>query len=239
MILVVEITWAISSFVDVYNFYLIDHKPVHPISKEDLNEDEDDETFIFLDRVIVSEDEDDQLLAQSSSREESMKEKRESAAERRVLARLRRRKGHPVWRDLSITLEKKKCQEIRVSDQERFRFYAEIQILKLFFCFNIIKKLADERNFRYLHLKPLFVFRRIQVEDNSLEYPWKYVWSSLYHILTTCPICNSMKSRSIRSCKSESRTKEFAEQIFLYYDYEKMASNPLNFLLSWMILYHI
>ena len=56
-----------------------------------------------LDRPGVSEDEDDDPLVQLASREEPVR--RESAAERRVLAQLRRRKGPPVWRDPSATLE--------------------------------------------------------------------------------------------------------------------------------------
>ena len=95
--------------------------------------------FIFLDRIIVCEDENVQLLAQTSSREESVKEKRESVAERRVLARLRRRKGKKEGSGNPREWSEEVSILRRNSDIEAFLF-------------KIIKMLAYERNSRHLHL---------------------------------------------------------------------------------------
>ena len=59
--------------------------------------------LVCADRTAVSEYEDDKSLVQPASREKLVK--RESAAEKRVFAQLRRRKGPPIWRDQSATLE--------------------------------------------------------------------------------------------------------------------------------------
>ena len=82
-------------------------------------------------------------------------------------------------------------EKISVSDQERLWFYAEI--LELFFP-NIIIKLADETNLKSLHLKYYLIIAEFK---------------------------KRMKSRSIGSCKSESRVEKFTEPIFLNYDCKK------------------
>ena len=87
---------------------------------------EDDEPFVSPDSTAVSEDEDDKFLVQAASRKELVKEKRESAAERRTPSPLRRRKGPPVWRDPSATLE----QDVSGNSGERFS--AEVLMVKLF-----------------------------------------------------------------------------------------------------------
>ena len=99
--------------------------------------------FVCPNRTAGSEDEDDKPLVQPASREERVK--RESAAERRVPAQLRRRKGPPVWRDPSATLE----QNVSGNSRERSQ---EVSILGRNShgeaLRSIINKLSDERNLR-------------------------------------------------------------------------------------------
>ena len=80
-------------------------KSAYPALTRELDEDDDDKPLVRADRSTVSEDEDDEPLVQPSSRTEVIREKRESAAERSIPTPLRRRKGPPVWRDPSATLE--------------------------------------------------------------------------------------------------------------------------------------
>ena len=62
-----------------------------------------------------------------------MKEQRESAAERRDPTRLRRKKGHPVWRDLSDTLKKKVSGKSRERSEEFSILYRNSDIEDFFF----------------------------------------------------------------------------------------------------------
>ena len=131
-------------------FALSEQKSAYPAHTRESDEDGDDKPLVSPDRTAVSEREDDQPLVQPASRKEPVEEKRDSAAERRTPAQLRRRKGPPVWRDPSATLEQdvsgnsRECSEEvsilgRNPDGEALR--------------NIINKLSDERNLRDLHLK--------------------------------------------------------------------------------------
>ena len=131
-------------------FALRDQKSVYPVHLPEPDEDDDDQPLVRSDRAADSEDEDDKPLVQPSSRKELVKQKRESAAERRTPAQLLRRKGPPVWRDPTATLE----QDVSENSRERSE---EISIcgknpdgeaLR-----NVINKLLDERNMRNLHLK--------------------------------------------------------------------------------------
>ena len=88
---------------------------MYPVHSPELDEDDDVKPLVRPDRTAVSEDEDDKPLEQPASRKESVEEKRESAAERRVPAQSRRRKGPPVWRDPSTTLE----QDVSGNSRER------------------------------------------------------------------------------------------------------------------------
>ena len=126
-----------------------EQKSAYPARTRELDEDEDDnKPLVCPDRTAVSEDEDDKHLVQPASREELVK--RESAAERRVPAQLRRRKGPPVWRDPSATLE----QDVSGNSRERLQ---EVSILGRNphgeALRSIINKLSDERNLRDIHLK--------------------------------------------------------------------------------------
>ena len=86
-------------------FALSEQKSANPAHAREIDEDDDDKPLVHPDRSIVSEDEDDEPLVRPSSRTELIKEKRESAAERGIPTPLRSRKGPPVWRDPSATLE--------------------------------------------------------------------------------------------------------------------------------------
>ena len=131
-------------------FALSEQKSAYPAPTRELDEDDDDKPLVRPNRSIAAEEEDDEPMIQPSSRTESIKEKRESATERSVPTQLRRRKGPPVWRDPSATLEpdvsgnsRERSEEVwilgRNPDGEAFR--------------NIINKLSDERNLRDHHLK--------------------------------------------------------------------------------------
>ena len=77
--------------------------------------------LIRPDRAAVFVGEDDKLLVQRASREEKVEEKREAVVYRKVPELLRRRKGPPVWRDPSVTLE----QDVSGTSRER----SEVSIL--------------------------------------------------------------------------------------------------------------
>ena len=83
-------------------FALSQRKSAYPARAQELDDDEDDKPLVRPDRTTVSEeeDEDDIPLVQHASAP-----KRESAAIRRVPTPLRGRKGPPVWRYPSATLE--------------------------------------------------------------------------------------------------------------------------------------
>ena len=153
-------------------FALSEQKSAYPAHTRESDEDGDDNPLVRPDRTAVSEREGDQPLVQPASRKEPVEEKRDSAAECRTPAQLRRRKGPPVWRDPSATLEQdvsgnsRECSEEvsilgRNPDGEALR--------------NIINKLSDERNLRDLHLKtPPNVCCTVQEEDKSTrDFPGK------------------------------------------------------------------
>ena len=120
------------------------------LSKQKSAEDGDDNPLVSPDRTAVSEREGDQPLVQPASRKEPVEEKRDSAAGRRTPAQLRRRKGPPVWRDPSATLEQDVSGNSRECSEEVSIFgrNPDGEALR-----NIINKLSDERNLRDLHLK--------------------------------------------------------------------------------------
>ena len=130
-------------------FALTDIKSVYPARTPELDENDDDKPLVRPDRTSVSEDEDDKHLVQPASRKEPVKERRESAAESSV-ATLLRRKGPPVWRDPSTTLE----QDVSGNSRERSEEGSILgknpdgEALR-----SIIKKLSDQRDLRDLHPK--------------------------------------------------------------------------------------
>ena len=110
-------------------FPISEQKLAYPIHTRELYENEDDKPLVRPDRTVVSEEEDDKPLVHPASREKLVKEKRESTEERRVPAQLRRRKGPPAWTHLPRW--NMMCQETRVSDHKRSRFWTEFQNVKL------------------------------------------------------------------------------------------------------------
>ena len=131
-------------------FALPEQKSAYPAHTRESGEDGDDKPLVSPDRTAVSEHEDDQPVVQPASRKEPVEEKRESAAECRIPAQLRRRKGPPVWRDPSATLE----QDVSRNSRERSE---EVSILGRNpdgeALRSITNKLSNERNLRDLHLK--------------------------------------------------------------------------------------
>ena len=96
-------------------FDLSQRKSAYPARTQELDDDEDDKPFVRPDRTTVSEQEveDDKSVVQPASKEKVLK--RESSSIRRTPTPLRRRKGPPVWRDPSATLE----QNVSGTSRER------------------------------------------------------------------------------------------------------------------------
>ena len=94
-------------------FALSQQKLADPAHLQELGDDEDDKPLVRSGHTTLSDDEDDKPLVQPASRSEPVK--RESASIRRVPTPLRRRKGPPVWRDPSATLE----QDVSGTSRER------------------------------------------------------------------------------------------------------------------------
>ena len=179
--------------------WLLEPKSAYPAHTPELDEDEDDKSLVLSDLTADSEDEDDQPLVQPSSRKEPAKENRKSAAERRIPAQLRRRKGPPVWRDRSATLE----QHVSGNSRERSE---EVSILGRNpdgeALRKIINKLSDERNLRILHLKHYHISTaQFKKRTTHLDIPGK-VYDLYQHVVKTCPFCNSTKPRPDRSRES-------------------------------------
>ena len=163
-----------------------------------------------------------------SSRKELVKEKRDSAAERSIPAPLRRRKGLPVWRDPSAPLEqdvsgnsRERSQEVsmlgRVPDGEALR--------------NIINKLSDERNLRYLHLKHHHMSTaQFRKRTTYMDIPGK-VHGLYQHVVKTCPFCNSTKPRPDRTRVSGLRAEEFGDLIFLDHGSTQIGDKTFGFLI--------
>ena len=117
----------------------------YPAQTRELDEDEDDQPLVRSNCDADSEDEDDKPLVQSTSIKEPVGERRESAAIRRVPTPLRRRKGPPVWRDPSATLEQDVSGNLRERSEEG---NPDGKALR-----SITNKLSDVRNLKYLHLE--------------------------------------------------------------------------------------
>ena len=108
-------------------FALSQRKSAYPARVQKLDDDEDDKPLVRSDCTTVSdeEDEDDKPLVQPPSAR-----KRGSSAIRRVPTPLRRRKGPPVKRDPSATLE----HDVSGTSQERSQEVSSLgkkQIVKL------------------------------------------------------------------------------------------------------------
>ena len=203
-------------------FALSDQNSVYPAHTPELDQDDDDKPLVRPDRASASED--DNPLLQSTSRTELIKEKRESAAERSVPTPLRKRKGPPVWRDPSATLEpdvsgnsRERSEEVsrlgRVPDGEALR--------------NFTNKLSVERNLRDHHLKHYHMSTaQFKKRTTYLDIPGK-VHDLYQHVVKTCPFCASTKPRPDRSRVNGSRLEEFGDLIFLDHSSTKIGEKNL------------
>ena len=181
--------------------------------------------FVCLDRTAVFEDEEDQPLVQLSSRKEPVEEKRESASERRISAQLQKRKGPPVWRDPSATLE----QDVSGNSRERSEDVSILgrnpdgEALR-----NIINKLSAERIVRGLHLKHYHMSTaQFKMRTTHLDIPGR-VYDLYLHVVKMCPFCNYTKPRPDRSRVSGLRAEEFRDLIVLDHGSTKNGDNILG-----------
>ena len=130
-------------------FALSQQKSAYPARAQELDDDEDHKLLGRPDRTAVSEDEDEDEDDNPPVQPVSAL-KRESSAIRRVPTPLRRRKGPPVWRDPSATLE----QDVSGTSRERSEDVSSSgtnydgEALR-----KIINKLSDVRNLKDLHLR--------------------------------------------------------------------------------------
>ena len=156
-----------------------DCQKIRESSSFELDKYYDDKPFVRPDRASVCEDEDDQLLAQPESRTEMMKEKRELVEERSMPTPLRKRKGPPVWRDPSATMEPHVSGNSRERSEEGpiWGKNPDGEALR-----NIINELLDERNLRDLHLKHHHMSTsQFQKRTNYLDLPGK-VFDIFQHV---------------------------------------------------------
>ena len=153
---------------------------------------------------------------------------RESATERGVPAQLRRRKGPPVWRDPSATLEQdvsgnSRARSEEVSSLGRNSDGEDPQ--------NIINKLSGVRNSRDLHMKHYSMSTaQFKNKTTHLDNLGK-VYVLYQHVMKTCPFCNSTRPRADRSRESGLRGDEFGDTIFLDHGSTKIGDNSFGFLI--------
>ena len=157
---------------------------------------------------------------------QSIKEKRESAAERSIPTPLRIRKGPPVWRDPSATLEQDVSRNSRERSEEVLGRNPDGEALR-----NIKNKLSDERNLRDLHLEHHHMstaqFKR---KTTYLDIPGK-IYDLYQHVAKTCPFCNSTKPRPDRSRVSGIRAEEFGDLVFLDHGSTNIGDTTFGFLI--------
>ena len=193
-------------------FALSQRKSAYPARAQELDDDEDDKPLVRPDRTTVSEkeEEDDNPQVQPASKEKVLK--RESSAIRRVPTPLRRRKGPPVWRDPSATLE----QDVSGTSRERSEDVSSLGQNSDSEAFQkIINKLSDVRNLKGLQLKHYHVSSaQFKKRATHLDIPGK-VYDLCQHVVKTCPFCNSTQPRPDRSRVSGLRPEEFGDLIFL------------------------
>ena len=207
-------------------FVLMTQKSAYPALSQELDDDEDDKPLVRSDRTTVSEDEDDKPWVQQASKSETVK--RESASVRRVPTLLRRRKGPPVWRDPSATLE----QDVSGTSRERSE---EVSILGKNSdgeaLQNIVNKLSDVRNLKDLHLKHYHMSSaQFKKRTTHLDIPGK-VYDFYQHVVKTCPFCNSTKPRPDRSRVDGFRANELGDLIFLDHGSPQVGDKTFGFLI--------
>ena len=194
-----------------------------PARVQKLDDDEDDRPLVGPDHTTVSEeeDEDDKPRVQPVPAL-----KPESCAIRRVPTPLRRRRGPPVWRDPTATLE----QDVSGTSRERSEDVSSLgrkpdgEALQ-----KIINKLSDVRNMKDLHLKHYHMSSaQFKKRTTHLDIPGK-VYDRNQHAVKTCPLCNSTKPRPDRSSVSGLRAEEFGDLIFLDHGSTKIGDETFGF----------
>ena len=144
-----------------------------------------------------------------------MKEKRESSAERRTPAQFPKRKGPPVWRDPTATLEQDVSGNSRESSKEVsiLAQNPDGEALR-----NVINKLLDERNLIDLHLKHHHMSTsQFKKRTTYWDRP-ENVYDLYQHVVKTCPFCNSTKPRPDRSHLSGLRINQNWKQNLWIFD---------------------
>ena len=106
-----------------------ERKPAYPAHTQDMHDDEDDGPLAQLDHMVVSGDGDDQPLVQPASRKEPVKESVNLPYSAEFLRKYEEEKD--LQSGETHLPHRKTCQETRVSDQKRSRFWEEIQKVNL------------------------------------------------------------------------------------------------------------
>ena len=182
--------------------------------------------LLFVQIALLSlkkEDEDDKTLVQPTS-----VLKRGCSAKRSVRTPLRRRKGPPVWRDPSVTLEQDVSGTLRKrsEDVSSLGKKKDSEALQ-----KIINKLLDVRNLKDLRLKHYHMSSaQCKNRTTHLDILGK-VYDLYQHVVKTCPFCNSTKSRPGRSRVSGLRAEEFGDLIFLDHGSTKIGDQTFGFLI--------
>ena len=182
---------------------LSQRKSAYPARVQKRDDDEDYRPLVgpVHTTVFKEEGEDDNPLVPPPSAL-----KRESSATRRVPTPIQRRKGPPVWRYPSATLE----QDVSGTSRERSGDVSGLdknangEALQ-----KIINKLLDVRNLKDLHLKHYYMSAaEFKKRTTHLDIPGK-VYDLYQHVVKTCPFCNSTKPTPDRSRVSGLRAEEF------------------------------
>ena len=127
---------------------------------------------------------------------------------------IRRRKGPPVWRDASTTLEQVVSGNSRERSQEVSIFGRNSDGGALR---SITNNLFDERNLRDFHVKHYHMSAaQFKKRTTHLDIPGR-VYDLYQHVVKTCSVCNSTKARPDRSRVIGLRADEFGELIFFLF----------------------
>ena len=203
------------------DFHVILCLIAYPTRVQKVDDDEDDRPLVGPDHTAVSEeeDEDDKPLVQPVPAL-----KPESSAIRRVPTPLRRRKGPPVWRDPTATLE----QDVSGNSRERSEDVSSLgrkpdgEALQ-----KIINKLSDVRNMKDLHLKHYHMSSaQLNKRTTHLDMPGK-VYDLNQHVIKTCPLCNSTKPRPDRSSQKNLEISSY----WIMYGSTKIGDETFGFLI--------
>ena len=203
-------------------FAISQQKSAYPARTEELDVDEGDKPLVRSGHTTVSEDDDDKPLVQPVSRSETVK--RESTSIRRVPTPLRRRKGPPVWRDPSDTLEQdvSGTSRERSEDASSLGKHSDGGALQ-----NIVNKLSDVRNLKDFHLKHYHMSSaQIEKRTTHLDIPGK--------------LCSHLQFDKARDLTDhaladwEQKNLEISSSWIMVR--QKLEIQPLDVWLFWMVL---